>query len=177
MVFYVFFFFTYVRANWAHSAYVLSILMRFAAAKYTVVRRLRARLSQRIDRLFQSRSENIARPRHVARRRKWKKYREDKRGSDRSWITRTVEDSVRAVREQGETKVKRWRREKKSGASNWRMNGFFNSLKNLASGAANAAGSASRYEELEGEAATSANPSRVLMSSYVYIRVCRMSIA
>jgi len=43
------------------------------------------------------------------------------------------------------------------------MNGFFNSLKNLASGAT---GSAPRYEELEGEAAVSVNLSRMLMSCH-----------
>lgn len=43
------------------------------------------------------------------------------------------------------------------------MNGFFNSLKNLASGAT---GSAPRYEELEGET-VSVNLSRMLMSSRV----------
>lgn len=47
------------------------------------------------------------------------------------------------------------------------MNGFFNSLKNLASGAAYATGSASRYEELEGETAVFINLSRMLMSSHI----------
>lgn len=45
----------------------------------------------------------------------------------------------------------KWRWRRKSGVPNWRMSGFFNSLKNFASGAAYAASSASKYEELEGE--------------------------
>lgn len=51
------------------------------------------------------------------------------------------------------------------------MNGFFNSLKNLASGAAYATGSTSRDEELEGDGTTSLHPSRMLLIFfYVYAR-------
>lgn len=53
------------------------------------------------------------------------------------------------VRGRADETMRKWRR--KRGVSNWRMSGFFNSLKNLASAAAYAGSSASRYQELEGE--------------------------
>lgn len=50
------------------------------------------------------------------------------------------------------------------------MNGFFNSLKNLASGGAYAGGSASEYEELEGDATDYTCKS--VSISRMLIRVC-----